>query len=300
MREICRNWNCKNEYATPIEGIPYYSSSGIIYANDRRGKKFAVCTIRHERFDDQNFQFVFSPMWKVIDALPPSVFQGIPGLDLSLRLENYFRVNMTPVFISERTPGEGREDLWQLLENVGLDYYDRFEWLLRSDMRCGTDNLTVERERETSNTIRYEKNNIIQIKDAQPCDWIVIEDLEKAADFNKQFRANLIEVLRSGANIRLENEERVISNDEHSAMLRLLLIQEKLDEKYLKERQAEGIANAKNENRYRGRKKQEIDPVLLAEVAAAFKAKKLTVEDAMQRLKINSRSTFFRRLKEVK
>ena len=72
-------------------------------------------------------------------------FQGIPGLDMSMRLERYYRVNMMPYFISERTPSEKREDLWELLEEVGLDYYDRFEWLLRTNMRCGTDNLIVER-----------------------------------------------------------------------------------------------------------------------------------------------------------
>ena len=54
-------------------------------------------------------------------------------------------INMMPYFISERTPSEKREDLWELLEEVGLDYYDRFEWLLRTNMRCGTDNLIVER-----------------------------------------------------------------------------------------------------------------------------------------------------------
>ena len=93
----------------------------------------------------QNFQYIFSPEWSVIDTLPASIFQGIPGLDMSMRLERYYRVNMTPYFISERTPSEGREDLWELLEAVGLDYYDRFEWLLRTNMRCGTDNLIVER-----------------------------------------------------------------------------------------------------------------------------------------------------------
>lgn len=52
----------------------------------------------------------------MIDSLPASIFQGIPGLDMSLRPERYYRVNMTPYFISERTPSEGREDLWELLE----------------------------------------------------------------------------------------------------------------------------------------------------------------------------------------
>ena len=43
---------------------------------------------------------------------------------MSMRLERYYRVNMMPYFISERTPSEKREDLWELLEEVGLDYYD--------------------------------------------------------------------------------------------------------------------------------------------------------------------------------
>jgi hypothetical protein len=54
-------------------------------------------------------------------------------------------VNYVPVFITERTPGPSREDLWELLESVGLDYYDRLEWLIRTDLRAAIDNLIVER-----------------------------------------------------------------------------------------------------------------------------------------------------------
>ena len=37
---------------------------------------------------------------------------------MELRLEHYYRVNYVPVFMTERTPGESREDLWELLESV--------------------------------------------------------------------------------------------------------------------------------------------------------------------------------------
>ena len=137
MRPVTHDYQSLNEYTLPLQGKPYYRSSGIIYAVDRSGNKYAVGRVDLERFDDQNFQYVFTPEWSVIDTLPSSIFQGIPGLDMSMRLERYYRVNMTPYFISERTPSESREDLWELLEAVGLDYYDRFEWLLRTDMRCG-------------------------------------------------------------------------------------------------------------------------------------------------------------------
>lgn len=145
MRGITQHYEGKNMYTRPLQGEPYYRNSGIIYAVDRCGNKYSVARVDLERFDDQNFQYVFTPDWDTIDSLPTSIFQGIPGLNMSMRLERYYRVNMTPYFISERTPSEKREDLWELLEEVGLDYYDRFEWLLRTNMRCGTDNLIVER-----------------------------------------------------------------------------------------------------------------------------------------------------------
>ena len=129
MRSITQHYEGKNIYTRPLQGKPHYRNSGIIYAVDRSGNKYSVARVDLERFD----------------SLPTSIFQGIHGLDMSMRLERYYRVNMMPYFISERTPSEKREDLWELLEEVGLDYYDRFEWLLRTNMRCGTDNLIVER-----------------------------------------------------------------------------------------------------------------------------------------------------------
>ena len=145
MKPINYSYEIRNEYTRPLSGTPYYRSSGIIYALDEEKNKYAVSRIDFERYDEQNFQYIFTPEWSVIDALPPSIFQGIPGLDMSMRLARYYRVNMTPYFITERTPSKNREDLWELLEEVGLEYYDRFEWLLRTDRYCGVDNLIVER-----------------------------------------------------------------------------------------------------------------------------------------------------------
>lgn len=122
MRSITQHYEGKNIYTRPLQGKPHYRNSGIIYAVDRSGNKYSVARVDLERFDDQNFQYVFTPDWDTIDSLPTSIFQGIHGLDMSMRLERYYRVNMMPYFISERTPSEKREDLWELLEEVGLDY----------------------------------------------------------------------------------------------------------------------------------------------------------------------------------
>ncbi len=105
---------------------------------------------------------------------------------MSMRLERYYRVNMTPYFISERTPSESREDLWELLDAVGLDYYDRFEWLLRTDMRCGTDNLIVERQKLLGLSHLNRVNSLPP--DLQPTDLVTIQGFQSIAKTSHQLR----------------------------------------------------------------------------------------------------------------
>ena len=295
MRPIARSYEIQNEYTNPLSGKPYYRNSGIIYAVDRSGDKYAVSRVDFERFDEQNFQYIFSPEWSVIDTLPASIFQGIPGLDMSLRLERYYRVNMTPYFISERTPSEGREDLWDLLDEVGLDYYDRFEWLLRSNMRCGADNLIVERA-EAPRRIIFESIDLLP-PNLQPGDCVSINGLHNIASTALQLRQYLLHILRSGAQIWDESENRILSEAESSLLLNLLMLQEALDNKRNKRHHNEGIARAKNEGKYTGRKRLPVDPNLFDQIADGFEKKRISEEEALRRLGI-SRSTFYRRLKE--
>lgn len=298
MRTVCEDYAAQNEYTKPLSGKPYYCNSGIIYAVDFDENKYAVSKIIFERFDEQNFQYVFVPEWSVIDALPATIFQGIPGLDMSLRLKKYYRVNMTPYFISERTPGEGREDLWELLESVGLDYYDRFEWLLRTDMRCGTDNLIVER---LVSPRRIEWNEECQLPgNLQPDDCIVIEGFDKLASTTHRLKAYLLQMLRSGAKIWDQSEKRIISEEECSVLLKLVILQESLESKQNRNRHLEGIAKAKENGKYQGRKRISVDKHLLEQVMKEFAEQKITEAEAMQRVGISSRSTFYRRLKEIR
>ncbi|MBQ7015746.1 MAG: recombinase family protein [Firmicutes bacterium] len=297
MRPITRSYEIRNEYTNPLSGKPYYRNSGIIYAVDRSGDKYAVSRVDFERFDEQNFQYIFSPEWSIIDILPTSIFQGIPGLDMSLRLEHYYRVNMTPYFISERTPSESREDLWELLDEVGLDYYDRFEWLLRSNMRSGTDNLIVERAEEPRRIV-FESIDLLPTN-LQPGDCILIKDLHSVASTSYQLRKYLLQILRSGAQLWDESEDRVINEAESSMLMKILMLQESLDNKRNKDHRNEGIAQAKNEGKYSGRKKRSIDPNLFDQIAVDFDKKKISEDEALRRLAI-SRSTFYRRLKERK
>ena len=150
MQKIITDWVPRNEITTPLQGEPVFVNSGIIKAVTQSGEKISIGQIDYQEFPEEEFQYVISPYWEIIDGLPASIFQGIPGIDMELRLKSYYRVNYVPVFITERTPSENREDLWELLEEVNLDYYDRFEWLLRTKLRAANDNLIVERRRTES------------------------------------------------------------------------------------------------------------------------------------------------------
>lgn len=136
-----------NIYNTPIEGEPDYRQQGIIKAIDEStGVRHPIGRLTYEHFWNEEYQYIFELDWDAIDRLPKGVFCGIAGLDWDLRLPKYYRVNMTPSFMKQRTPDKNREDLWEMMASVGLDYYDRFEYLLRTPMKCGNDNIVVDKE----------------------------------------------------------------------------------------------------------------------------------------------------------
>lgn len=90
MREVISNWEPKNIITTPLSGQPVFINSGIIKAVMDSGEKISVGQIDYQEFDEENFQYVISPYWEIVDGLPASVFQGIPGIDMELRLKHYY------------------------------------------------------------------------------------------------------------------------------------------------------------------------------------------------------------------
>ena len=47
MRPVTHDYQSLNEYTFPLQGKPYYRSSGIIYAVDRSGNKYAAVSYTH-------------------------------------------------------------------------------------------------------------------------------------------------------------------------------------------------------------------------------------------------------------
>ena len=131
---------------------------------------------------------------------------------MDLRLDHYYRVNYVPVFITERTPGSSREDLWELLDSVGLDYYDRLEWLIRTDLRAAIDNLIVERAREEAVSKKVENARDLKacIESGQYGDEIIIENISSLGTDSRSCVKMLNRLMHYG--IRLKSKQEKISS----------------------------------------------------------------------------------------
>ena len=296
MQAIRTDFKPQNTITTPLAGTPSYINSGIIKAVMKNGEKVSVAQIDYQEFDEENFQYVITPYWDIVDGLPSSVFQGIPGIDMDLRLKEYYRVNYIPTFISERTPSENREDLWELLESVGLDYYDRFEWLLRTDMRAANDNLIVERRRLQETAEQFAPDVISRL---QYGDKVIVESLEAIADTTAGFADVMFSIVTSGVDVITKSGQVLIDAATRAAMIPYVITQRIISRRERKANRQKGIEKAKKDGKYTGRKPIVVDETALRQVAKELDEGIITVEEAMRRTKINSRSTFYRKLKKL-
>ena len=296
MRAVVTDWQPRNRITTPLAGTPSYVNSGIIKAVMKSGEKISVAQIDYQEFDEENFQYVISPYWEIIDGLPASVFQGIPGIDMDLRLERYYRVNYIPTFIAERTPSENREDLWEILESVGLDYYDRFEWLLRTTMRAANDNLIVERRRMSQVVEEFTAGMLSAL---QYGDKIVVDSMEEIADTAAGFTDGIFTVVTNGVDIISQSGQILVDAMTRAAMVPIVVTQRMITRREHAANRRDGIEQAKKNGKYTGRKPIDEDEKVLRQVNQELKEGLITVEEAMRRTKIGSKSTFYRKIRAL-
>lgn len=252
------------------------TTQGQICLDDEYGLTYNIAKIEYTLREDDSFRYVFTPNYSVISLLSPRLFQGIPGLDLESRKPQYIRENRTPVFISERTPGEHREDLWTLLDECHMNYLDRLEWLIRTTSRYSGDCLYV---------CRY---------DPQAFSPITVSDFSALGSRSVDIIRKLLEILCAGKTlsapgVTIDDTTR----EQYYHLLMALFCQEK---SYLAKRQHQGIQKAAAEGKYTGRKPVQIDDARFEEIVRDYNANKLTGKCAAQKLGI-SYSTFYRRLK---
>lgn len=292
-------WIPQNEYTTPLKGVIVSRNAGVIKAVAPGGEKYSVGKIEYQQFEDESFQYITTPFWNVIDGLSDRFFQGIPGIKMELRLEHYYRVNYTPVFITERTPASGREDMWELMESVGLDYYDRLEWLIRTPLRSGNDNLIVERWRDEPLRIAYGKAEKESLSDKlQYGDTVIMPNLKSLSSSVGGMIEALHRLLRVGVNIECIEEHRAILTTDIPLLLPIVTAERELYRNYRRSKQDEGIALAKKQGKYKGRKRLDVDELKFRSVCDRVRLGAITAEAAIKELNI-SRSTFYRRVREI-
>lgn len=296
MRAVVTNWQPRNRITTPLTGEPSYVNSGIIKAVMKSGDKISVAQIDYQEFDEENFQYTITPYWEIIDGLPATVFQGIPGIDMDLRLETYYRVNYIPTFIAERTPSENREDLWELLESVGLDYYDRFEWLLRTTLRSANDNLIVERKQKNKTVTRFYKD---ALESLQYGDKIIVDNITDLGQTLAGYTDAIFYAATKGIDIESNDGELLIDREARQSIVPIVVAQKIIEYNQHKNNRRFGIDKAKKDGKYSGRKPIAVDEEVLRQVDKEIKNGLITVEEAMRRTRINSKSTFYRKLRAL-
>lgn len=125
-------------YTTPLNGTPESYKSGYICYITKNNNYVPICKLTYELFWNNEFQYIFEPFYDKIDELKC----GINGLDLDLRKDKYYRVNIEPQFLVSRVPPKSRADIQDFLRSLNLTYYDRMDICDRWPGRFGLDNLT--------------------------------------------------------------------------------------------------------------------------------------------------------------
>ena len=257
-------------------------TEGLICLDGSCGLVYQVGTIAYTVFEDETFRYEFYPNWAVIDLLEPPDFQGVPGFDLDTRKDVYVRENITPTFIAERAPAENREGLWHMLAEVGMDYLDKLEWLIRTDTRYIGDGLYV--------------RSMDEAKNVEP---IPAELVDAVASAQNSLCAQLAVLKRLCAGASVELNGKKLGDDARKALHAMLRALVEKSYAYRESRRKEGVYRAAERGVYAGRKRKAIDRLVLAETLDMYDRGVLNAQEAADRLDV-SQATFFRRLKEYR
>lgn len=106
-------------------------------------KGYIIGTISEEKNDAGEFDWVIRIDW---DNWEKAGEPQVAGINMDLRLDEYIRTYI-PAFVEERTLPDTRDGLYEELEELGLMWNDRFEYMCRTHGLCGPSNITVERQK---------------------------------------------------------------------------------------------------------------------------------------------------------
>lgn len=238
-------------------------AAGFITYPVGRSLFFKLAKLTYRVFEDESYEYVFEPYYDVLDGMDRHV--DIPGVDLDLRKPLYIRRNLTPVFITDRTFPKNRVDARKLLKERNLDYYDPMAWLTDSPYTYTGDDLSLKSEDFYAKLDRIQDSTNLHIHILH-----VLQRLGCREDFR------IGDIVADAAN--------------RTTLIRIYLHQYRMIEATY---YAKIAAKA-------GRKRIVTPIVLLAEIVHLYENRVIGVEEAMRRLNLTSKSTFYRRLREYR
>lgn len=237
-----------------------FSKYGYITYKYKNDLYFKIAKLTYELFENESFHYIFEPYYDVLSNLKVD----IPGIDLTLKLKYYYRTNFTPVFISERITPKNRVNLREELLEQGFDYYQPFLLALDSKRRYSGDNLSL-------------KSDDFFTKNVLP--------IEKTKDLYKKIPSTLKNL--AARNDFIIDGTEINDNNRKEYLTIYLKLYENISA-YYKEKSQD----------YVGRKKQNISKELLFEIRSQHLKGIITLDDALFRSGLGSKSTYYRRLKE--
>ena len=240
-----------------------YISKGTICIKGPYHLIYAVCNITYELHEDDSFKYVFEPNYAVIKLLDSSIFQGIPGLNLDLKEKEYIRTTI-PTFISERVPSDKREDYADLLAKVNMEFMDPIEYLIKTKEQYSGDLLFVK---------PFEEKKIVSF------------DNYNGNQTNAALMKEVLSSLCLGNDVSINGQ--IINDNNRKAFHDVFINLYARSYNQNKEKQAQGIENAKKEGSYKGRKPIKVDEMQFFELLAKVEKKEMSPKEAAKQLGIS-------------
>ena len=129
-------------------------------------------------------------------------------------------------------------------------------------------------------------------------DIVVVESISRLAR-NTRDLLDIVEKIKNKGSSLISLKESIDTDSVSGKfMLTIFAAMAELERGYILERQAEGIALAKREGKYKGRVPIAIDEEKFRKVCARWRADKITARQAMAELELKP-NTFYRRVKKM-
>ena len=164
-------------------------------------------------------------------------------------------------------------------------------------MRAANDNLVVERRRLEKVTTEYSTENLSKL---QYGDAVIADTIETLADTTAGFAEGIFTIVTKGIDILDRSGRFLVDVTARETLVPVVVAQRLIRYQELLCNRQKGIEQARQDGKYKGRKPIEVDETLLRQIATELDAGVITIREAMQRTGLTSRSTFYRKLRNIR